>query len=190
NDQNVDDCQFRNFFRIINGNISSEKSSNGNNSYAIIILDSPFNLNERINVIHLATNTMNNYSNCYLFAPTALSLINQNNPLNATDQKFISLVTLVAPYKAEIVNHSAQIFKYDGVNYTLIIEDTNLNFEKAAVVFFKTYYRGSPLVCQKNNTNNYEQIGFFNIYLDIEKSLEQQRSELFINTTSVHKEIY
>lgn len=83
NDQNVDDCQLRNFSRIINGRISSKKTSNGNNSYAIIILDSPFNLNERINVIHLATNTMNNYSNCYLYAPAALSLINQNNQLDA-----------------------------------------------------------------------------------------------------------
>lgn len=49
----------------------------------------------------------------------------------------VSLVTLVAPYKAKIVNNSAQVFKYDGVNYTLIIEDINLNFEKAAILFLK-----------------------------------------------------
>ncbi|XP_053595468.1 uncharacterized protein LOC128667814 [Microplitis demolitor] len=179
---NINNCQVRKFSKIINGRINDTSQANSEyNTYAIIILKSPFYLNDQISVINLAkSDNVNDYSNCYFYAITKL-IINENNFKK-------DKMTLMAPYKAQLINDSARIFKYDGVNYTHVAENS-LDIKESKVIFVANY-RASPLVCQLNNSDNYAHIGFFNIYIDTTKPFNEQRWESFINITSAHDEIY
>lgn len=40
----------------------------------------------------------------------------------------------MAPYKAQLINDSARIFKYDGVNYTHVAENS-LDIKESKVIF-------------------------------------------------------
>ncbi|XP_057332206.1 uncharacterized protein LOC130672028 [Microplitis mediator] len=179
---NINNCQIRKFSKIINGRINDTSSAHSKyNSYAIIILRSPFDLNNKMSVINLAkSDNTNDYSNCYFYAKTKL-IVNENN--HKKDK-----ITLIAPYRAQLINDSARILKYDGVNYTHVAEN-NLDIKESKVIFLANY-RASPLVCQRNDSDDYAQIGFFNIYRDANKPFNEQRWESFINITSAHDEIY
>ncbi|KAG8040949.1 hypothetical protein G9C98_001937, partial [Cotesia typhae] len=160
----LQNCQIRDFGRIFSGHLNANKHAKPCNTFAIIILKTPFDLGSKISVITLPSKPIN-YDRCYFY------------------------VAPVSPYRAIMVNGSAYPFKCDGVNYTQVVEDTYLRVEKSEIVF-KYNYRASPVVCHNNKTNKYEQVGFLNLFVDTKKPFKQQRREVFMGTTFAHKRIY
>ncbi|CAD6213837.1 GSCOCG00011088001-RA-CDS, partial [Cotesia congregata] len=177
----IKNCQIRDFGRIFSGHLDANKHANPSNTFAIIILKTPFDLGNKISVINVSSKPINS-NRCYFYGVTALSIINKNNLRERN-------VSPVSPYRAITVNGSAHSYKCGGVNYTQVVEDTYLKVEKSEIVF-KYNYRATPVVCQNNKTNKYEQVGFLSLYADTRKPYAQQRREVFIGTTFGHKRIY